>query len=92
MTQKNNKNTDREKELFAMDTTLPLITPQQTPDQSSNYLPLIMAGAGLIGYTFYHKYTKHCSLDGKTAIFSSQWIESTDPNVPGNVDLEPCVF
>jgi len=61
-------------------------------DSSSNYLPLIMAGAGLIGYTFYHKYTKHCSLDGKTAIFSSQWIESTDPNVPGNVDLEPCVF
>jgi len=65
MTQKNNKNTDREKELFAMDTTLPLITPQQTPDQSSNYLPLIMAGAGLIGYTLYNKYKTNCSLDGK---------------------------
>ena len=25
-------------------------------DESSNYLPLMMAGAGLIGYTLYNKY------------------------------------
>jgi len=56
-------------------------------DSSSNYLPLMIAGAGLIGYTLYNK-IKHCSLDGKTAIFSSQWIESTDPNVSGKINLD----
>ena len=71
MTQKNNENT----KFLLVD------------DSSSNYLPLMIVGAGL-AYTFYHKYTKHCSLDGKTAIFSSQWIESIDPNVPGKINLD----
>ena len=34
-------------------------------DESSNYLPLMMAGAGLIGYTLYNKYKSNCSLNGK---------------------------
>ena len=34
-------------------------------DSSSNHLSLMMAGAGLIGYTLYNKYKTNCSLDGK---------------------------
>jgi hypothetical protein len=77
MTKQNNENTK-----------LASIENGWTSEQSLNNLPLMIACAGLIGYTFYHKYTKHCSLDGKTAIFSSQWIESTDPNVPGKINLD----
>ena len=39
-------------------------------DSSSNHLSLMMAGAGLIGYTLYNKYKTNCSLDGKVFVIS----------------------
>ena len=50
----------------------------------------IMIGGGILiaSYSLYNYYFGKSKLDKKEATFTSQWIESAGPELPGNISLE----